>query len=97
MGRTLEIHPEATEEARAARQWYAARSQDAADAFVAELDAAIAYVVQRADELPKYMYGTRYYLLHRFPYLVVYRTKGEVIQVIAVAHGHRRPGYWRSR
>jgi hypothetical protein len=33
----LELHPEAVEEARAARQWYAERSPAAADAFIDEL------------------------------------------------------------
>jgi plasmid stabilization system protein ParE len=32
-----------------------------------------------------------------FPYDVVYRVGGEIISVLAVAHHHRRPGYWRSR
>jgi toxin ParE1/3/4 len=32
-----------------------------------------------------------------FPYDVVYWVRGEVIEVLAVLHHHRRPGYWRSR
>lgn len=32
-----------------------------------------------------------------FPYDAVYRIRGEVIEVLAVLHHHRRPGYWRSR
>ena len=35
---SLEIHPEAIAEARAARQWYQLRSDDAAMAFLSELD-----------------------------------------------------------
>jgi toxin ParE1/3/4 len=39
----------------------------------------------------------RFVLVHRFPYVVFY-TEGEVvIQVMPVAHGRRRPGYWRKR
>jgi toxin ParE1/3/4 len=33
----------------------------------------------------------------RFPYRVVYVVVDDVIDVIAVAHAKRRPGYWRRR
>ena len=42
-------------------------------------------------------YGTRRVPLRRFPYVVVYRERTEVSQVIAFAHTSRKPGYWRSR
>jgi hypothetical protein len=32
-----------------------------------------------------------------FPYHVAYFIRGETIVIAAVAHGHRRPGYWRER
>lgn len=33
----------------------------------------------------------------RFPYRVVYVIVGSNIDVVAVAHAKRRPGYWRDR
>lgn len=36
-------------------------------------------------------------LVTGFPYAVVYQLRGDGILVLAVAHGHQRPGYWRSR
>jgi len=33
----------------------------------------------------------------RFPYLVVYVPSETEILVVAIMHGHRRPGYWRKR
>jgi plasmid stabilization system protein ParE len=33
----------------------------------------------------------------RFPYGVVYRSTADRIQIIAVMHLHRQPGYWHSR
>jgi hypothetical protein len=41
--------------------------------------------------------GTRRYLLKRYPYAVIYRELDDLIWVVAVAHGKRRPGYWKSR
>jgi len=32
-----------------------------------------------------------------FPYYVAYFIRGEGIIVAAIAHGHRRPGYWVDR
>ena len=38
---SLEVHPEAVAEAHGAVQWYRARDETAADAFIAEIDHAI--------------------------------------------------------
>jgi plasmid stabilization system protein ParE len=94
---SLELHAEAVAGARAARQWYESRSEDAARAFLAELDVGMESIRIAPELYPPYLHGTRCYLLRRFPYLVVYRVAGTTIQVVAVAHSRRRPGYWRAR
>lgn len=33
----------------------------------------------------------------RFPYHLVYLLEADLIHIIAVAHDHRRPGFWRDR
>lgn len=32
-----------------------------------------------------------------YPYLLVYRVRDNLLQIIAVAHTSRRPSYWRDR
>jgi toxin ParE1/3/4 len=32
-----------------------------------------------------------------FPYYVIYCIRGDVIFIVAIGHGARRPGYWRQR
>jgi plasmid stabilization system protein ParE len=91
------IHPKAVAEAREAVKWYRERSQAAADSFVAEMDHAIERIIEAPDRWPPCIGGTRRYLLHRFPFSIVYRKQGPAIQVIAVAHGHRKPDYWKTR
>jgi len=93
----LELVPEALAEAEAAAEWYAARSPKAAAGFVAEVEAAIATILRIPAAWPAFDHGTRRYLLRRFPYSVVYRIDPDRILIVAVAHGHRRPGYWRTR
>ncbi len=93
----LDLHPEAIEEARAARLWYADRSAAVANAFVAELDHAMQQILDAPDRWSVYAHRTRRYLLHRFPYMVVYRATETGVQVIAVAHARRKPSYWKAR
>lgn len=85
------------EEAEAAVRWYAERSEKASSAFLAGLERAIEAIALVPERYPASIPGTRRVLLRRFPFAVVYRVGEESIQVIAVAHGRRRPGYWRKR
>lgn len=39
----------------------------------------------------------RKYLLHKFPYKLLYSLEADHILVIAVAHQHRKPDYWVDR
>jgi plasmid stabilization system protein ParE len=93
----VEFLAEAVEEARAARAWYAQRSIRAAVRFDDELDRAVEQIGVSPLRFPEYIYGTRRYLMYRFPYLVVYRIERERVEIVAVQHGRRRPGYWRER
>lgn len=96
-GRRLEIHPEAEAEARVARAWYSDRSPIAGRVFLAELEHALAAVLEAPERWPADDLGLRRFLLRRYPFAVVYRVRDAAVQVIAVAHGRRRAGYWRSR
>lgn len=91
------FHPEAVAEAAAARLWYAERSLRAARAFMAELDRAVASLGEAPFRWPPAVDGTRRLLLRRFPFGLVYRIGTDRVQVLAVAHLHRRPGYWKHR
>lgn len=91
------LHPEAIREARAARKWYEARNADVADVFMVELDMAIERIEQGPRKWPPYLGGTRRYLLHRFPFSIVFRETPNRVEIVAVAHGRRRPGYWLGR
>ena len=93
----IDIHPAAVNEARNAYRWYRRRSPQAASRFQAALEAALEQIAQSPDRYPVYLHGTRFRLLRRFPYIVVYRQLADRLQVVAVAHGRRRPGYWKRR
>ena len=95
--RQVDVHPEAVAEAQAAAHWYRERSASAAHAFLAELDRAIEKIAEDPGIWPRYVGGTQRFLLKRFPFSVVYRLVSERIEVVAIAHGRRKPGYWKKR
>ena len=91
------LHPQAIKEARAAREWYSARNAEAAEAFTAELDTAIQMIDEAPRRWPRYLGETRRYLLRRFPFFVVFREANDRIEILAIAHARRQPGYWLRR
>jgi hypothetical protein len=51
----------------------------------------------KRSKLPQSSKGTRRAKLPCFPFFLVYRVMDARVEVIAVAHGHRRPEYWQER
>ncbi|MGA8764859.1 MAG: type II toxin-antitoxin system RelE/ParE family toxin [Candidatus Sulfotelmatobacter sp.] len=93
-----EFHQEATAEYDAAFDWYIERSPDAALRFDAEVDRALAQIVDSPKRWASGPYSTRKFLLRHFPFTLIYRERGSAgIQIIAVAHTSRKPGYWKRR
>ncbi len=96
---TLSIHREALSEVDAAARWYFERSPLVADAFLEEVDAALAAIRRWPEVAPRWrghpMFRSR--LLRGFPFAVVYRPTTRGIRVLAFAHASRQPGYWRGR
>lgn len=93
----LDIHPSALAELKSAITWYLERNEAAAVKFTAEIDHAIELICSSPDRWPRGEHRTRRFVLRRFPYAVIYREKNSAVQVLAIAHGHRRPGYWKDR
>ena len=93
----VEFHPLAADEAQAAERWYRERNETASGRFQRELDRAIERISEQPETGSPYLSNTRRVLLRRFPFFIVYRVRSGVLEIVAVAHGRRRPGYWRAR
>jgi plasmid stabilization system protein ParE len=91
------FHPAAVDEAEAAARWYRERSPRAAARFINEIDQVIRRIVAAPQRWPRGPHNTRRAKLPCFPFRLVYRESENVIEILAVAHGRRRPGYWRAR
>ena len=94
---SVEFHPAASQEVEAAFLWYLARSERAAVLFQHEVERAVKLISVAPERFPVGPHGARKCLLHRFPFAVIYRVLPSTIQILAVAHGRRRPGYWKMR
>lgn len=91
------FHPEARSDFGDAIGWYRERSATVAVEFRAAVTDVIHRIVQNPRRWPEYLYGTRRFVLQRFPFSVIYLDDPETIAIVAVAHGKRKPGYWRQR
>jgi plasmid stabilization system protein ParE len=65
--------------------------------FLEEVDAFVR-IIAAAPERPRLRHrGYRRVNLKRFPYYIAYSIESEVIVVLAIGHGSRRPEYWIER
>ena len=93
----IEFHPEATAELESSVNWYAERSQTAAQDFLVAVDLAIGSVVSDPERFALIDDRHRGCSVTRFPFQIVFRTGDDRIMIVAVAHAKRRPQYWRDR
>lgn len=95
--RIIQVHPEAEQDILSSLNHYAGIDESLAADLEARIDRAIETVAQRPEIWPTYLHQTRRYLIKRFPFALIYREKEGIIQIVALAHHRRRPGYWRER
>lgn len=93
----IDFHPAASEEYLEAIRWYTEHSDVAGTRFKEAVQRYVLGIVEAPDRYPEYLYGTRKRKAGRYPYLIVYRLIKDEVQIVAIAHGRRRPGYWKSR
>jgi len=77
--------------------WYARRSARAAIGFSLAVDNAIDSITAGPVRFPTTYAGGRYCRLKKYPFTVVFRDYSDRLVIVAIAHGKRRPGYWRNR
>jgi plasmid stabilization system protein ParE len=78
-------------------RWYEAQAPGLGDAFLLEVLAATDRMVLYPEAWHPLDEGVRRCRLARFPYGLIYAIEDGDILVLAVAHLHRKPDYWRDR
>ncbi len=72
------------------------------DWFFDEVDATIRRILDlpqvgvRVPRVPRDL-PVRRMAVTRFPYHVIYVEPTDVLRILAIAHDHRKPGYWKHR
>ena len=77
--------------------WYAEQAPGLGDAFLLETLKVLKLIEQFPQAWHPLTPEIRRCRLKRFPYSVVYILETDGILALAVAHQHRKPGYWRNR
>ena len=95
----IEVHPDVYSELEQSRAWYEERARNLGTEFLIEIDRAFMVIQEAPTMWPLYdkEEGIRRFLVHRFPYAIIYRFTLTVIQIIAVMHLRRDPDYWQNR
>jgi toxin ParE1/3/4 len=92
------LHDQAKAELLEAAAWYERQSRGLGGRFRSAVEEAVQRIHENPQFGPRYASTRfRYVLVHHFPYVIFYCKGDRVIRVMAVAHGRRKPGYWRNR
>ncbi len=80
----------------AAYDWYHARNAKAAIAFKEEVLGAFELFGRVPERFPLWDGEVRRFVLKHYPYSVYFAIDGNAVQILAVGHHRRRPGYWAN-
>lgn len=96
--RTLMFHLDVYNEIQEGYSWYEEKSPGLGKDFIEELETSYVAIEKMPETWPLLTKRIHRYILKRFPYGVLYIIRNEVIiEVIAVMHLKRNPGYWKDR
>jgi len=81
------------------RSWYEEHAENLGTEFLDEIDRAVDAIQSAPTVWPWYdeQHHVRRFLVHRFPYAIIYRVTSSVVQIIGVMHLRRHPDYWKER
>ena len=92
------FHRLADKEYQKAFRWYRRRSVRIADSFEARVQEAVDNIAANPERWPRWDDHYRWIRVRGFPFFLYYRIiDSSQALILAVAHGRRRPAYWRRR
>jgi len=90
-------HREARAEVDAAAAFYAQKQPGLALRFLDDLETALRRIQRHPHAYRQVAHGIRKCRVPYFPYGVIYRVRADHIEIVAVMHLRRSPGYWKPR
>lgn len=92
-----EYHPNAFAEFEEATRYYADQEQGLGERFIQAIESGFATVCEDPWRPRVFEREVRRYLVHVFPYAILYTVEPDHVLIVAVMHCSREPGYWRKR
>jgi toxin ParE1/3/4 len=94
----IRFRPAAARELAADVRYYDKQYPERGQRFAAAVERVLLRVAESPLAFPLLLKpDIRSVKVERFPYRVVYLVVGADVDILAVAHAKRRPGYWRPR
>jgi toxin ParE1/3/4 len=96
VSRRLVVRPDAEAELTAQAEWYEDQRRGLGQQFVSVIEAALSTIEDAPETWPYWQRGRPYrkYVVQRFPFIIFFTCDAAAVNVVAVAHAKRRPGYW---
>lgn len=99
MRQPLIVLPEATQDLREAARWYNRQRKGLGQEFIGVVEGGMNSIAADAEAYPVWIAEPRYrrLTLQRFPYIIFYEIRTNFVEIVAVAHSSREPGFWTIR
>ena len=93
----MEILDIARREFDEAREFYEIEQPGLGTVFEGQIKHSLLRIQQYPQAWPRERKEVRRYIVHKFPYKILYSPQLDKIVVLAFAHLHRQPDYWIDR
>jgi len=77
--------------------FYNLQSKGLGDKFILEIDRTISIIINYPESFTEYTKHTRKASVSVFPYNIIYTIHKSYIEILAIAHQHRKPNFWVNR
>jgi toxin ParE1/3/4 len=91
------FHPEADAEVTAAAVYYESQQENLGKRFLSSIEDGLARMRINPRLYPLIGEDVRRCLTRTFPFGILFRDRGDSIEIIAVMQLRRKPGYWKER
>ena len=97
MNYKLVLGSEAIRDLKQAVYWYEDQRSGLGDRFAGTVRGTMRRITERPHRYTAIQGDVRRVKVGRWPYLVFYRIRGDLVVVLAILHGRRNPTIWRER
>ena len=99
MSSQLRFHPKVVDDLKGAVEWYDARSAGLGIRFRATVDLRFDEVEEAPSSFPRAFddLDYRFARLKRFPYLILFRQRGDIVFILGVFHTASDQAKWKER